>query len=550
MRKVVFYVQLSFASTICPPVAAQSIDGRFNVGIDVPLLDTRHVTQDISIPGAVQGETTTASLGQTTTQMGLFTNGAGLDAKYGLSDQAILGGRLALRRGTSASDGNSTATYSQVSLLPRFEYYMAPDTEVRPHIGIEGGYERSTSNASTGATSSSWLIGATGGVSYFASSSWSVDLNGSLYFVTGSQEFQGQSASTSGYGGVLRISVSSWFGSSQSATPATTQLSAQPPAQLPRPEQSPTDARSEMVHLGIVQQAISITPELTLTLTTRPITNPDIVNFQLTMTGTAGAFSGCESFAIDFDGNRIRGSHTHRRSKAGGFTAEESLVGTLPIDVLEAASLHKGGSAIIACEQRWAMKSTHIGHMAELKTTTDMIARGEGLVAGDSSALEVHEESIATELLLSRDSSLKLEAKPLVNPYLVSVQFIVRGKADSIATCSSVDLFADGKELRIDDARATRQATDEGTAQSIEGNLTLIAVAHITAGSDQEKVTACDKTAIISSFNREQTWAFLAQSVALAKRLGAWRGYRAPSAQETLPGTAPKAPQADSVKRK
>jgi hypothetical protein len=175
------------------------------------VLDIRHVSQDVSVPSAVVGETTTTSVGQTSTQLGLFTNGAGIDAKYGLSNQSLLGARLALRRETVKSDGSSTAAHSQLSLLPRFEYYMAPDDVVRPHIGLEAGYERSTTNGSAGAKSNLWLIGPTGGVSYFPSPNWSLDVNASLYFVTGSEDIGGQSASTSGFGGVLRVGLSSWL---------------------------------------------------------------------------------------------------------------------------------------------------------------------------------------------------------------------------------------------------------------------------------------------------------------------------------------------------
>ncbi len=217
-RSLVPFVLLLTASL---PAAAQSIDGRFGLGIEVPALDIRHVSQDISVPSGTAGESTTTSVGQTSTAIGLFAIGAGLNGQYGLSNQTVLGTRLALRRETSKSDGTSTAAHSQLSLLPRFEYYMAHDDVVRPHIGLEAGYERSTTNGSSGVTSNLWLIGPTGGVSYFPSPNWSVDINASLYFVTGSEDIGGQSASASGYGGVLRVTLSSWLGANTSPRPSS-----------------------------------------------------------------------------------------------------------------------------------------------------------------------------------------------------------------------------------------------------------------------------------------------------------------------------------------
>jgi hypothetical protein len=221
MRVVMPAALLGLVLSACPPVSAQSIDGRFGLGVEVPVLDIRHISQDVSVPGGTAGESTTSSVGQTSAAIGLFAVGAGLNGQYGLSNQTVLGARLSMQRRTSKSDGSSTAAQSELSLLPRFEYYMAPDATVRPHLGLEAGYERSTTNGSAGVTSNSWLIGPTGGVSYFPSPNWSLDVNASVYFVAGSGDIGGQSFNSSGYGGVLRISLSSWPGADAGTGAAT-----------------------------------------------------------------------------------------------------------------------------------------------------------------------------------------------------------------------------------------------------------------------------------------------------------------------------------------
>lgn len=545
-----FVAPLVLLLTASLPAAAQSMDGRFGLGIEVPALDIRHVSQDISVPSATAGQSTTASVGQTTTGMGLFTIGAGLNGQYGLSNQTILGMRLALQRETSKSDGSSTAAQSQLSLLPRFEYAMAPDDVVRPHIGLEAGYERSTTNGPAGVTSNLWLIGPTGGVSYFPSPNWSVDVNASLYFVTGSEDIGGQSASTSGYRGILRVALSSWLGSKPAetapATPSSTQSAAQPTPQI----ETPTDAKVVSGYRGFVQRELSIVPGLTLTLTTYPIASPDTVKFNLTIEGNAGAFAGCESLAMDIGGNRIQASQTHRRSRPGGFTAEDSLIGLLPVNVLGAASVQKGTSELVVCQRRWPLTSTHIDRMKGIKEATEMIARGDGLVTGNTSAIELHDDSVVTELLLSRDDSLRLEAKPVVSPYSATARFISRGRPETESSCKEVSIHADGSDIQLQDARPSRLSTAEGPAQSVEGNLTFSALGHIAAGSDDEVVDACGHKANVSPFNREQTWAFITQSVTLAKRLGVWRGFRAPPAPEPSPQQEPKSAPPDAAKHK
>ena len=548
MRIVLSFILLGLAPTVSFPAAAQTVGGKFSLGIEVPALDIRHVSQDISVPSGVAGQSSTLSVGQTSTAFGLFAVGAGLNGQYGLSDQTIFGARVALRRETSKSDGSSAAAHSQLSLLPRFEYYMGPGDTVRPHLGLEVGYERSTSNGASGGTSNLWLIGPTGGVSYFPSPNWSVDVNASVFLITGSEDLGGLSAGTSGYGGVLRVALSSWLGSAPAAAQEAA-LPARAAEQTAPQRDTSAEARVVSGFRGAVRRELSIAPGLSLTLTTNPITSPDAVKFKLTIDGDSGAFAGCESFAVDFAGNKIHARGTHRLVRPGGFTAEDSMLGSLPIDVLDPGILEKGYPELVACQRHWALTSKNIGHMKELKDVSEMIARGEGLVAGDTSAIEMHDESVVTELLLSRDISLRFEARPLIKPHSVTARLISRDHAGVNSDCSNVSIHADATDLKLEDAHRSRLSTAEGTAQLVEGNLTFVALAHIAAGDDDEVVDACGYTANISPSNREQTWAFIAQTVALAMRVGAWHGFRTPPVPEPPPQET-KAAQPDASKHK
>ena len=532
------------------PAVAQSIDGRFGLGIEVPVLDVRHISQDISVPSGTAGATTTTAVGQTTTGLGLFSLGAGLNGQYGLSSQTVLGARLALRRETSKSDGSATAAHSQLSLLPRFEYYMAPDAPVRPHLGLEAGYERSTSNGASGVTSNLWFIGPTGGVSYFPSSDWSLDVNASLYFVTGSEEISGQSVSSSGYGGVLRVALSSWFGSKPAEPAPAPHETRQPVADAAHQDAASSGTAKVTVTRGTVQTFLAISPELTLTLTTLPVASPEKVKFKLTMDGTSDAFAGCESLAMDFGGNQIQAIQAQRQTRAGGFTAEDTLIGLLPADILDAATVQKGNSELVVCQRRWPLTSMHVERLRALKETSDAVLQGEGLAAGDSSAIEQRNDAVSTELLLSRDASLRLEAKPQMNPYFVTARFILRVGSEKPLNCSDVKIHADASEHRIEDTRPSRQSTSDGPVDVVEGHLAFTALGHIAAGTDDEVIDACGHTAKLSPSNREQTWAFTVQSVALAKRLGVWRGYRAPPTAESTAQPENKTSQPDSSKRK
>ena len=200
MRAFVSSLLLGAICCAITPVAAQNIDHRASLGIEVPAISVRHLS--------------VSSLGKTTTGMGLFASGADLNGQFGLSNSSILGLRLGVSRQTeSLSGASATSAQSQLSLSPRFEFYMAPEHATRPHIGIEAGFARSTSNTSS-AGLNEWLIGPTGGVAYFAYDYWEFDVNGSLFLGTGSQG----PVSTSGYGFILRVDMSAWFGGAATPT--------------------------------------------------------------------------------------------------------------------------------------------------------------------------------------------------------------------------------------------------------------------------------------------------------------------------------------------
>ena len=173
------------------PAAAQTLAHRTSLGIEVPVLsiDSRSVS----------------SVSTTSTNMGVFGNGGGLNGQYGLSNSSVLGLRLAFSRQTV-----SDAAQSQLSLLPRFEYYAAQERPVRPHIGIEAGVSRITSKGGPAITEFS--IGPTGGVAYFPSDKWELDFNASLFLGTGSESMSGASVGMSGYGFIVRVNLATWFG--------------------------------------------------------------------------------------------------------------------------------------------------------------------------------------------------------------------------------------------------------------------------------------------------------------------------------------------------
>jgi len=212
--------------------------------------------------------------------------------------------------------------------------------------------------------------------------------------------------------------------------------------------------------------------------------------------------------------------------------------------------MEKGNSELVVCQRRWPLTSIHIERLRVLKESSDQVLQGEGLAAGDSSGVEQRSDTVTTELLLSRDDSLRLEARPLISPYLVAARFIMRAGSEKPLNCSEAKIHADASELGIEDARSSRQSTPDGPVDIVEGHIAFTSLGHIAAGSDDEVIDACGHTANLSPPNREKTWAFIAQSVALAKRLGVWRGYRAPPTAESTAQPDNKTSQPDSSKRK
>lgn len=192
MRVIVSPLLLGALISMARPAAAQDIDHRVSLGIEVPVLSIRHM-------GISQAT-------RTRTGMGLFTSGADLNGQYGLSNSSVLGLRVGVSRETDAWSGTPVGAQSQISLAPRYEYYFKPGRPTRPHVGVEAAFARSTETGYAAYTD--WLVGPTGGVSYFANSNWQFDVNASFFLSTGSYG----PASTSGQGFILRIDISGWLG--------------------------------------------------------------------------------------------------------------------------------------------------------------------------------------------------------------------------------------------------------------------------------------------------------------------------------------------------
>lgn len=233
MRTIVTFGFLAASFSAGLPALAQSIDHRSSLGLELPIIAVRHTSYDAPTLGA-NGQMATTSVGSTTIDMGFFPAG-GLNGMYGLGTKSVLGLRLALSRHTESVGGGATAAKSQISLMPRLEYYAAPEKPVRPHIGIEAGYERATAN--TGLTMNEWLIGPTGGVTYFPSPDWSLDFNASLFLVAGSQSIAGAGTSNGGYGFLLRVDLSRWFGGNSPASGVGSESTSvsNNPAAVPQP---------------------------------------------------------------------------------------------------------------------------------------------------------------------------------------------------------------------------------------------------------------------------------------------------------------------------
>jgi opacity protein-like surface antigen len=185
--------------------SAQLIDGSLRLHLELPVLG--YQSSEIKADGADEGTTTGIfSIGPGETTLGL---GLG----YGVSEMIVLGTNLALQHSSIKPDEGPAVSATGVQILPYLEVVFGEGT-TRPFVGGQLMLQlTSTENTDT----TLFGLGALGGVHIFLTDSFSFDVSGRLYYMTGTSTFDSDDdladeleTDVSELGVLLLIGLSGW----------------------------------------------------------------------------------------------------------------------------------------------------------------------------------------------------------------------------------------------------------------------------------------------------------------------------------------------------
>jgi hypothetical protein len=184
--------------------SAQMIDGSLRLHLELPVFG--YQSTEITGEGADDGVTTS----RITIGPGSSTLGLGLG--YGVSEMIVLGTNLVLQHQSIKPDEGDSVGVTTVQILPYLEVVFGEGT-TRPFVGGQLMLQiNSTENTDT----TLFGLGGLGGVHIFLTDSFSFDVSGRLYFLTGSTTFESGGAAddieadASELGVLLLIGLSGW----------------------------------------------------------------------------------------------------------------------------------------------------------------------------------------------------------------------------------------------------------------------------------------------------------------------------------------------------
>ncbi|HET7543817.1 MAG TPA: outer membrane beta-barrel protein [Polyangiaceae bacterium] len=191
---------------------------------------------------SIDGDSATA----TSTELGPEAAGFTVGVGYRASESWLVGLNLhgSRSRVTDGRDGTPALTRSAYAVMPRLEYWLAPDKQVSPYLGATLGFRGSSASAGPDAKSSTsdFSIGGLAGVRVFAAQGFSVDPSIALLALTGSGEAGSAKLDRGGFAFLLGVSLSGWFGTDPPAALAAGAAAAPAPSNAPAAAPAPIDS--------------------------------------------------------------------------------------------------------------------------------------------------------------------------------------------------------------------------------------------------------------------------------------------------------------------
>lgn len=408
MRIGTAFVTSLLATSVWADVAcAQTVDGRFRLGLEAIMVET----QSVSVKGTFtdeSGEEQIVDSQLDRSSSGLLASTLGLGLGLGFGDHVVLGARILQgSQGVKINDGVET-TSSSVSFLPFAEFLLSSHTPFQPYLGVTAGIRTGSTEVDNDEVSNfdSTLTGLNLGAHIFVSDSFSIDPALSFLYVSETaEETVGGSlepVKLEGSGTLILLSfgLTGWLGSNSGPAPAPAPRRRRAPRQDPDVTQEAAARADEPEHIptpGVTsasEEEVVLRMQLvnrgTLRLAGKPAQDGRRIEAHLLAYGDP-VFESCSDISLRVGDDAVNVSATDVRygRKPRGDSGIDILQGKLDIvdlaTFVKASKDYKDDPRITACGEEYAFTMAQTSSIKEFAQKFVKAAKQAGTLKTKSS---------------------------------------------------------------------------------------------------------------------------------------------------------------------
>ena len=339
------------------PAHAQYIEGAARLGLK------GNVFSSFSMTLEAEGE----KVDSTRTESGLIANGAGVIFSFGPTELLQIGAQVGFASSIQTIDvpGAEDVRGSGFAFYPRIDFVLVPGSVARPFLGPALGWEGATTKvADVETTVSTTLFGVNAGVHFFPDSAVSITPALTMGTVTGSVEVADSAADVdleadvSGFGTMLSLSVSGWFGGAASKPPAP-RKKRQPESDLsegeaqPEGGAGPVGAAAPPDNRGALTMGFSAGVGKGVRINGRPRKNGTQIQVYLSQSNGPSEIEDCRGVTVHADDESFEVSNVQSGSAEQGFGRSRFVRAMMPVEAVYALAEARGDAWIYVCGDRW-----------------------------------------------------------------------------------------------------------------------------------------------------------------------------------------------------
>ena len=341
----------------------QSTQGAFRLGYEGTVFATEKVTNTVKI-GGVKSEAK-----YTETHVGLLGSALGVNLGYGVSDAVVLGVRIIQDAATIEYDDDAfpKEEASFVQFAPTLEVVLSPGSTVRPYFLGLGGIRNSTGKVDGDETSSfsALIFGGGFGLHVFPSAGVSLDPTVSVVRLSGSGKIGGIDSEGTGLAFVGSFGISAWFGGKKEER-APKEEAGNTAAMTSIDEGSPTPTSSQKPsskNRGQLSIGLPLPKGVELRVVGRPGESGTKLSVLVTIMGGTDQYKTCRVVELEAGDHVYEVDVRGYGNRGGGFTATETLKGTVPVGALEAVSESRGEALVTICNDQREVPTAQRGRL-------------------------------------------------------------------------------------------------------------------------------------------------------------------------------------------